>query len=99
MISNHEGIRVHVLRLVGYPLKQTGFMKLFELKLRLVLFVHRADIHFGSRRNQGAHHQSRTVAQWMHAEELMRGTMLHLHQTLQFSFRKNHTPELWHTIF
>src|SRR5438046_9222204 len=48
------------------------------------------DFDRGGIRHKGAHHHPRSVAQWMHPEQLVRGSKLHLHQAQQFRLCENH---------
>jgi hypothetical protein len=53
----------------------------------LVFFVSRDDLDPGGARRKNPRHQPGAVAQQVHAQELMRGTMSNLRQTIRLFLR------------
>src|SRR5262245_15712564 len=96
IIGNNEIVGINTVRLLAHAFKESRLMQTFQFDPRLILLVYGDNFHVSPIGNKGANDHPGTVAQRMHAQQLMRTTVSDLDQALEFGMRQNHGPALCH---
>ena len=97
-VRDHQVIRIDAPPFFREALEDIRARDALQLEGRLILFMHRFHAHLLRPGQHRAHHQTRLVAEQMHAEEGVGRLMGEFHQTAEFIRRENHARHHKHSF-